>query len=94
MQRDSILVILDITRIEGKSLKLNKRSFVLSETIREIIQDLNVESRNFNQKVILSFYNNSSLEKQESIYASIAIGLQEIRQVPFLWQLIYNLTGY
>ena len=50
--------ILDITRIEGKSLKLNKQSFVLSEIIREIVQDLNAENRDFNQNVFLSFYDN------------------------------------
>ena len=65
--------ILDITRIEGKSLKLNKQSFVLSETIREIVQDL--IPRDFDQNVFLSFY--------DSIPESISITADQnrIRQV-------------
>jgi signal transduction histidine kinase len=68
--------ILDITRIEGKSLKLNKQRFVLSETIREIIQDLNIENRDLNQKVILSFDNNSSIESM-----SVTADQNRIKQV-------------
>ena len=68
--------ILDITRIEGKSLKLNKQRFVLSETIREIIQDLNIENRDLNQKVILSFDNNSSIES-----ISVTADQNRIKQV-------------
>jgi signal transduction histidine kinase len=71
--------ILDITRIEGKSLKLNKQSFVLSETIREIVQDLNAENRDFNQDVFLSFNDNSSPEKLESI--SVTADQDRIKQV-------------
>ncbi|MGB7881532.1 MAG: histidine kinase dimerization/phospho-acceptor domain-containing protein, partial [Nitrososphaeraceae archaeon] len=37
--------ILDITKIEGKTLKLNKQSFDLSKVIREIVQDYNAEIR-------------------------------------------------
>ena len=70
--------ILDITRIEGKSLKLNKQSFVLSETIREIVQDLKAENRDFNQNIFLSFYD-SVLEEPESI--SITADQNRIRQV-------------
>ena len=70
--------ILDITRIEGKSLKLNKQSFVLSETIREIVQDLKAENRDFNQNIFLSFYD-SVLEEPESI--SITAYQNRIRQV-------------
>jgi signal transduction histidine kinase len=68
--------ILDITRIEGKSLKLNKQRFVLSETINEIIQDLNIENRDLNQKVILSFDNNSSIES-----ISVTADQNRIKQV-------------
>jgi two-component system, OmpR family, sensor histidine kinase VicK len=68
--------ILDITRIEGKSLKLNKQRFVLSETIREIIQDLNIENRDLNQKAILSFDNNSSIES-----ISVTADQNRIKQV-------------
>jgi signal transduction histidine kinase len=68
--------ILDITRIEGKSLKLNKQRFVLSETIREIIQDLNIENRDLNQKVILSFDNNNSIES-----ISVTADQNRIKQV-------------
>jgi two-component system sensor histidine kinase VicK len=57
--------ILDITRIEGKSLKLNKQSFVLSEIIREIIQDYTTEIRDTNRNLILSF--SSKSEKLASI---------------------------
>ena len=70
--------ILDITRIEGKSLKLNKQSFVLSEIIREIVQDLNAENRDFNQNVFLSFYD-SIPEELESI--SVTADQDRIRQV-------------
>jgi signal transduction histidine kinase len=70
--------ILDITRIEGKSLKLNKQSFVLSEIIREIVQDLNTENRDFNQNVFLSFYD-SIPEELESI--SVTADQDRIRQV-------------
>ena len=31
--------ILDVTRIEGGTLRLNKKNFVLLETIREVVQD-------------------------------------------------------
>jgi signal transduction histidine kinase len=70
--------ILDITRIEGKSLKLNKQSFVISEIIREIVQDLNTENRDFNQNVFLSFYD-SIPEELESI--SVTADQDRIRQV-------------
>jgi two-component system sensor histidine kinase VicK len=57
--------ILDITRIEGKTLKLNMQSFVLSETVMEVVQDYAVEIKVSDNKVILSFHNSS--EKLESI---------------------------
>ena len=38
--------ILDITRIEGKTLKLNKHNFILVRTIRGMIKDYTSEARN------------------------------------------------
>jgi two-component system sensor histidine kinase VicK len=55
--------VLDITRIEGKTLVLNKRSFDLFETIRETIQDYTTEIKDFNKNIILCF---QSPAKQES----------------------------
>jgi two-component system, OmpR family, sensor histidine kinase VicK len=57
--------ILDITRIEGKTLKLNMQSFVLSETVMEVVQDYAAEIKVSDNKVFLSFHNSS--EKLESI---------------------------
>ena len=48
--------ILDITRIESKSLKLNKQSFIFVKTIREIIQDYATEIRKLNPEIIISFF--------------------------------------
>src|SRR5918994_5628378 len=38
--------ILDVTRIEGKTLKLNKQKFVLVEIIREMVEDYVTNIRN------------------------------------------------
>lgn len=43
--------ILDITKIEGKTLKLNKQSFDLSKIIREIVQDYNAEIMDSNRNL-------------------------------------------
>ena len=56
--------ILDITRIEGKALKLNRQSFLLAKTIREIVQDYTAEIRDINSNIVLSF---SSLRESESV---------------------------
>ena len=47
--------ILDITRIEGRTLKLNKQSFVLSKVIREIVQDYTAEMSEYSMNVSLSY---------------------------------------
>ena len=47
--------ILDITRIEGRTLKLNKQSFVLSKVIREIVQDYTAEMSDYSMNVSLSY---------------------------------------
>jgi two-component system, OmpR family, sensor histidine kinase VicK len=54
--------ILDITRIEGKTLKLNKQSFVLPEIIREVIQDYGTEIKSSNKNIVLSFSSPFELE--------------------------------
>ena len=48
--------ILDITRIEGRTLKLNKQSFVLSKVIREIVQDYTAEMSDYSMNVSLSYF--------------------------------------
>ena len=54
--------ILDITKIEGKTLKLNKQSFDLSKIIREIEQDYNAEIRDSDRNLTLSFSGSEELE--------------------------------
>jgi two-component system, OmpR family, sensor histidine kinase VicK len=54
--------ILDITKIESKTLKLNKQSFNLSEVIREIVQNYTAEIRDSNRNVTLSFSSSEELE--------------------------------
>jgi two-component system, OmpR family, sensor histidine kinase VicK len=56
--------ILDVTKIDSKTLKPNKQSFVLAETIREMVQEYSSEIRNNGKNVILSF--SSSSEELES----------------------------
>jgi len=68
--------ILDVTRIDSKTLRLNKQSFVLAETIRETVQDYSNEIRNHGNNVILSF---SSSEELES--APIVADENRIKQV-------------
>ena len=47
--------ILDISRIEGKTLKLNKHNFVLSEVIKELLKDYTAQLRNSSKSVNLTF---------------------------------------
>jgi signal transduction histidine kinase len=54
--------ILDVSRIDSKMLKLNKKSFVLAETIREMVQDYSSEIRKNDKNVILSFSSSEELE--------------------------------
>lgn len=46
--------ILDITRIEGRTLKLNKHNFILVRAIREMIKDYTSEARNENIDISFS----------------------------------------
>ena len=55
--------ILDITKIESKTLKLKKQNFILSKIIEEIVDDYSTEIRDSNRNLILTFL---SLEKLES----------------------------
>jgi two-component system, OmpR family, sensor histidine kinase VicK len=55
--------ILDITKIESKTLKLKKQNFILSKIIEEIVDDYSAEIRDSNRNLILTFI---SLEELES----------------------------
>ncbi|MGH9975324.1 MAG: ATP-binding protein, partial [Nitrososphaeraceae archaeon] len=54
--------ILDVTRIEGGTLNLNKESFVLARTIRDMVQDYATEMRNSGKNMSLSFSSSKELE--------------------------------
>jgi two-component system, OmpR family, sensor histidine kinase VicK len=54
--------ILDVTRIEGKTLKLNKQNFVLVEIIREMVEDYTTHIRNSNRNIIITFSSSKELE--------------------------------
>jgi two-component system, OmpR family, sensor histidine kinase VicK len=54
--------IYDVTRIEGRTLKLNKQNFVLVEIIREIVEDYTTDIRNSNRKIIIAFSSPKELE--------------------------------
>jgi two-component system, OmpR family, sensor histidine kinase VicK len=54
--------ILDVTRIEGKTLNLNKESFVLAGTLRDLVQDYSTEFKNSNKNIRLSFSGSRELE--------------------------------
>ena len=54
--------ILDVTRIEGRTLKLNKQNFVLVEIIREMVEDYTTEIRNSNRNIIIAFSSSKELE--------------------------------
>ena len=60
--------ILDITRIEGKALKLNKQNFVLHEIVMEIVQGYTAKIRDSNRNLALSFAISEEL-KSTSIIA-------------------------
>jgi two-component system sensor histidine kinase VicK len=75
--------ILDITRIEGKTLKLNRQSFLIAKTIREIIQDYTAQLRKARPNIILSFTSSKDLE-------SIAIVGDENRIKQVITNLIDN----
>jgi signal transduction histidine kinase len=66
--------ILDITRIEGKTLKLNKHNFILVRTIRGMIKDYTSEASNKN--INISF---SASKELDSV--SILADEERIKQV-------------
>ena len=68
--------ILDTTRIEAKTLNLNKQSFPFVKAIREIIKDYSTEISKSNSKVNISF---SASEDIEFINANV--DKDRIRQV-------------
>jgi two-component system, OmpR family, sensor histidine kinase VicK len=68
--------ILDVTRIEGRTLKLNKQNFVLVEIIREMVEDYTADIRNFSRNIIIAF---SSSKEVESTH--ILADQERIKQV-------------
>jgi two-component system, OmpR family, sensor histidine kinase VicK len=54
--------ILDVTRIEGRTLKLNKQNFVLVKIIREIVEDYTTDIRNSNRNITIFLSSSSELE--------------------------------
>jgi signal transduction histidine kinase len=54
--------ILDVTRIEGKTLNLNKESFVLARTLKDLVQDYSTEFRNSNRNLKLLFSSSKEIE--------------------------------
>ena len=59
--------ILDVTRIDSKTLKLNKQSIIIAETIREMVQDYSGEIRNYGKSVVISFSCSKELESTSII---------------------------
>jgi len=57
--------ILDVTRIEGKTLKLNKQKFVLVKIIREMVEDYVTNIRNSSRNIIISFSSSNELESTQ-----------------------------
>ncbi|MGA7370340.1 MAG: HAMP domain-containing sensor histidine kinase [Nitrososphaeraceae archaeon] len=57
--------ILDVTKIDGKTLKLNKEKFVLSEAIEEIVGEYADSNRN----IIISFSSSNVLESTDKVIA-------------------------
>jgi signal transduction histidine kinase len=57
--------ILDVTRIEGKTLNLNKHNFVLVEVIKELVEDYVTNIRNSNRNIIISFSSSKELESTQ-----------------------------
>ncbi|MGH9982769.1 MAG: ATP-binding protein [Nitrososphaeraceae archaeon] len=54
--------ILDVTRIDSKTLRLNKQSIIITESIREMVQDYSSKIRKNDKNVILSFSSSEELE--------------------------------
>jgi signal transduction histidine kinase len=60
--------ILDVTRIDSKTLKLNKQGFIIAETIREMVQDYSAaERRNYDKSIVISFTCSKELESTSII---------------------------
>ena len=68
--------ILDVTRIEGRTLKLNKQNFVLVKIIREIVEDYTTDVRNSNRNITIFLSSSSELES-----ADILADQNRIKQV-------------
>jgi two-component system, OmpR family, sensor histidine kinase VicK len=68
--------ILDVTRIEGKTLNLNKESFILTRTLRDLVQDYSAGFNNSKRNIRLSL---SSSTERESI--TIIADQSRIKQV-------------
>ena len=56
--------ILDVTRIEGKTLKLNKQSFFIVRTLSEMIKDY-AELKNSNKSLSVSFFSSQELNSTQ-----------------------------
>jgi two-component system, OmpR family, sensor histidine kinase VicK len=54
--------ILDVTRIEGRTLKLNKENFVLAKIIREMAEDYATDLRNSDKNINIVFSCSKELE--------------------------------
>jgi two-component system sensor histidine kinase VicK len=59
--------ILDVTRIDSKTLRLNKQSIIIAESIREMVQDYSAEIRNYGKSIIISFSCSKELESTSII---------------------------
>jgi signal transduction histidine kinase len=68
--------ILDVTRIEGRTLKLNKQNFALVKIIREIVEDYTTDIRNSNRNITIFLSSSSELES-----ADILADQNRIKQV-------------
>ncbi|MGH9975771.1 MAG: histidine kinase dimerization/phospho-acceptor domain-containing protein, partial [Nitrososphaeraceae archaeon] len=54
--------ILDVTRIEGRTLNLNMESFVLSKIVDEMVKDYTVESRNNRTNITFYLFTSKEVE--------------------------------
>ena len=68
--------LLDVTRIEAKTLKLKKQSFSFVKTMREVVQDYCTEIRKSTPNVIISFFASEDLE-----FVNILADQNRIKQV-------------
>src|SRR5919198_2265128 len=70
--------ILDVTRIDAKTLKLKKQNFSIVKTIREVVQDYwsSIKFSKSAPNVILSFYASDDLE-----FVNVVADHNRIKQV-------------